>query len=148
MASLEERGPGFEALPLSGGNAAPGNIDLLSKIAALLLEGGNPGGGANLELDDCDSKQAVKCASREESLPSKSFVKYDVWQMGHETPSSSLSRVCEFGKMLDVEAVCVGGAERCNSMQVWTCDSFASSLPESVVWQTGHASSCETGAMA
>ena len=104
-----------------------------------------------MEPVDCDSKQVVKCASRADSLPSKSLVMYDLWQMGHDSPVSSLSRAYGFSEGLDAEAACGGGSGKCDSMQDWMCDSFAPSLPsvicEKEVWQTGQSPSWGIGAM-
>ena len=104
-----------------------------------------------MELDDCDSKQVFRCASRADSLPSNSSVMYDVPHTGHDSPVSALSRVGGFSTVLDAEAECGGRPEKCDSMQLWMCDSLAPSLPleicEKGAWQTGQSSSCRMGAI-
>ena len=97
------------------------DIALASKADALLYNGGEFMG---LDADNWDSKQVVKCASRAESFSWNSFVRNEVWHVGHESPSSSGGR--DFGgNAAGAEGFVL---EKWASTHVARCDSRASAV--------------------
>ena len=111
---------------------------LASKADALLYNGGELMG---LDADNWDSKQVVKCASRAESFSWNSFVRNEVWHIGHESPSSSGGRDFE-GNAAGAEGFVL---EKWASTHAARCDSRASAVPsvicEREVKQIGQSSS-------